>query len=179
MQTRTIDGNAIARELRAGFSKRAATLAASGVKPGLAVIRVGDHPASDVYVRNKIAACGNAGIYSQDVHLPDTAAETTLLGQIEVLNDDPRVHGILVQLPLPSGFSAERVQEAVSPMKDVDGFHPENVGLLSTGHPRFVPCTPLGVMKLLEHEGVNPEGSHAVVVGRSNIVGKPMAMLLL
>src|SRR5215475_11936182 len=108
MQTRTIDGNAIARQLRAGLSRRAATLAASGVKPGLAVIRVGDHPASSVYVRNKIAACGNAGIYSQDIHLPDDAAETTLLGQIGVLNNDPRIHGILVQLPLPQGSSAER-----------------------------------------------------------------------
>src|SRR5215470_732635 len=179
MQTRTIDGNAIARELRAGLSRRAAKLAASGVRPGLAVIRVGDHPASSVYVRNKIAACGEAGIYSQDVHLPDTADETTLLGQIRILNNDPRIHGILVQLPLPRGFSAERVQEAVSPLKDVDGFHPTNAGLLSTGHPRFAPCTPLGVMRLLEHEGVSPEGQHAVVIGRSNIVGKPMALLLL
>src|SRR5262252_2888440 len=179
MQTRTIDGNAIARELRADLTRRAATLAARGVRPGLAVIRVGDHPASSVYVRNKIAACGDAGITSQDIHLPDTTDETTLLGQIAVLNDDPRVHGILVQLPLPRGLSAERVQEAINPLKDVDGFHPTNAGLLSTGHPRFVPCTPLGVMKLLEHEGVSPEGRHAVVVGRSNIVGKPMAMLLL
>ena len=179
MQTRTIDGNAIARELRAGLSRRAATLAASGVRPGLSVVRIGDHPASSVYVRNKIAACGDTGIYSQDIHLPDTAGEATLLGRIKALNDDPRIHGILVQLPLPRGFSTERVQEAVSPMKDVDGFHPTNVGLLSTGHPRFVPCTPLGIMKLLEHEGVDPEGRHAVVVGRSNIVGKPMALLLL
>jgi len=179
MQTRTIDGNAIARELRTGLSRRAAKLAASGVRPGLAVIRVGDHPASSVYVRNKIAACGDAGITSQNIHLPDTSDEATLLGQIEVLNRDPRIHGILVQLPLPRGLSAERVQEAISPLKDVDGFHPTNAGLLSTGHPRFVPCTPLGVMKLLEHEGVTLEGRHAVVVGRSNIVGKPMALLLL
>ena len=179
MQTRTIDGNAFARELRAGLLKRAATLAASGVRPGLAVIRVGDHSASSVYVRNKIAACGEAGIYSQDLHLPDTADETTLIGQIRILNNDPRIHGILVQLPLPPGFSVEKVQEAVSPLKDVDGFHPTNVGLLSTGHPRFVPCTPLGIMRLLEHEGVSPEGRHAVVIGRSNIVGKPMALLLL
>ncbi len=179
MQTRTIDGNAIARELRVGLLKRAATLAASGVRPGLAVIRVGSHLASSVYVRNKIKACGEAGVYSQDIQLPDTADESTLLGQIRILNNDPRIHGILVQLPLPTGFATERVFEAISPLKDVDGFHPTNVGLLALGHPRFVPCTPLGVMALLEHEGVNPEGLRAVVVGRSNIVGKPMALLLL
>jgi methylenetetrahydrofolate dehydrogenase (NADP+)/methenyltetrahydrofolate cyclohydrolase len=179
MQTRTIDGNAIARELRVGLLQRAAALAANGVRAGLAVIRVGSHPASSVYVRNKIKACGEAGIYSQDIQLPDTADESILLGQIRILNNDPRVHGILVQLPLPARFTAERVFEAISPLKDVDGFHPTNVGLLALGHPRFVPCTPLGIMNLLEHEGVNPEGLHAVVVGRSNIVGKPMALLLL
>jgi methylenetetrahydrofolate dehydrogenase (NADP+)/methenyltetrahydrofolate cyclohydrolase len=179
MQTRTIDGNAIARELRAGLLKRAAALSASGVRPGLAVIRVGDHPASSVYVRNKIKACGEGGIYSQDLQLPGAADESTLLGQIRILNNDPRIHGILVQLPLPPSFSVERVFEAISPLKDVDGFHPTNVGLLAIGRPRFVPCTPLGVMRLLEHEGIRAEGRHAVVVGRSNIVGKPMAMLLL
>jgi methylenetetrahydrofolate dehydrogenase (NADP+)/methenyltetrahydrofolate cyclohydrolase len=179
MQTRIIDGNAIARELRAGLLKRAAALAARGVRAGLAVIRVGNHPASSVYVRNKVKACGEAGIDSQDIQLPDTADEATLLAQIGTLNEDPRVHGILVQLPLPSGLSSERVFEAISPFKDVDGFHPTNVGLLAIGHPRFVPCTPYGVMKLLEHEGIGLEGRRAVVVGRSNIVGKPMALLLL
>ena len=179
MQTRTIDGNAIARELRAGLSRRAATLAARGVRPGLAVIRVGDHPASSVYVRSKIAACSDAGITSQDIHLPETTDEMTLLDRIRILNEDSGIHGILVQLPLPRAFAVERVQEGISPLKDVDGFHPTNIGLLATGHPRFVPCTPLGIMKLLEHEGVNPEGLHAVVVGRSNIVGRPIAMLLL
>ena len=179
MQTRTIDGNAIARELRVGLSKRAASVSAGGVRPGLAVIRVGDHPASSVYLRNKINACAEVGIHSQDIQLADATDESTLLGQIRILNDEPRIHGILVQLPLPRGFSPERVFEAISPLKDVDGFHPTNVGLLAVGHPRFVPCTPLGVMKLLEHEGIDPEGRHAVVVGRSNIVGKPMALLLL
>jgi methylenetetrahydrofolate dehydrogenase (NADP+) / methenyltetrahydrofolate cyclohydrolase len=179
MQTRTIDGNAIARELRVGLLRRASALATSGIRAGLAVIRVGDHPASSVYVRNKITACGEAGIYSQDIQLPETADESTLLGQIRMLNHDPRIHGILVQLPLPPSFPPERVFEAISPLKDVDGFHPTNVGLLAIGHPRFVPCTPLGVMKLLEHEGIAPQGRHAVVVGRSNIVGKPMALLLL
>jgi methylenetetrahydrofolate dehydrogenase (NADP+)/methenyltetrahydrofolate cyclohydrolase len=179
MQTRTIDGNAIARELRLGLLKRVSALAKSGVRPGLAVIRVGSHPASSVYVRNKIKACDEAGVYSQDIQLPETADESTLLGQIGILNHDPRIHGILVQLPLPPSLTAGPVIEAISPLKDVDGFHPTNVGLLAIGHPRFVPCTPLGVMKLLEHEGINPEGLHAVVVGRSNIVGKPMALLLL
>lgn len=179
MQTRIIDGNAIARELRVGLLRRAAALAASGVRAGLAVIRVGSHPASSVYVRNKIKACDEAGIHSQDIQLSDAADEPTLLEQIKILNQDPRIHGILVQLPLPRSFVAQRVFEAISPLKDVDGFHPTNVGLLAIGHPRFVPCTPLGIMALLEHERVDPEGLHAVVVGRSNIVGKPMAMLLL
>jgi methylenetetrahydrofolate dehydrogenase (NADP+)/methenyltetrahydrofolate cyclohydrolase len=179
MQTRIIDGNAIARELRVGLLKRVSTLAASGVRPGLAVIRVGSHPASSVYVRNKIKACDEVRVYSQDIQLPDTADESALLWQIGVLNHDPHIHGILVQLPLPPSFTAEPVFEAISPLKDVDGFHPTNVGLLAIGHPRFVPCTPLGVMSLLEHEGINPEALHAVVVGRSNIVGKPMALLLL
>ena len=179
MQTRIIDGNAIARELRVGLLKRSATLAARGVRAGLAVIRVGDHPASSVYIRNKVNASGEMGILSQDIRLPSTADESTLLGQIRILNNDPRVHGILVQLPLPPAYAAERVFEAISPLKDVDGFHPTNVGLLAAGHPRFAPCTPLGVMRILDHEGIRPEGKRAVVVGRSNIVGKPMALLLL
>jgi methylenetetrahydrofolate dehydrogenase (NADP+)/methenyltetrahydrofolate cyclohydrolase len=179
MQTRIIDGSAIARELRAGLLKRAAALATRGARAGLAVIRVGNHPASSIYVRNKVKACSEAGIDSQDIQLPDTTDEASLLGQIRSLNDDPRIHGVLVQLPLPPGLSSERVFEAISPLKDVDGFHPTNVGLLAIGHPRFVPCTPFGVMKLLEHEGISAEGRHAVVVGRSNIVGKPMALLLL
>lgn len=179
MQTRIIDGNAIARELRVGLLKRAATLAARGVHPGLAVIRVGDHPASSVYVRNKVKACSEVGIDSRDIQLPGTTDEAALLGQIRALNNDPGIHGILVQLPLPPGLSSERVFEAISPLKDVDGFHPTNVGLLAIGHPRFVPCTPFGVMKLLEHEEISLEGRRAVVVGRSNIVGKPMALLLL
>jgi methylenetetrahydrofolate dehydrogenase (NADP+) / methenyltetrahydrofolate cyclohydrolase len=179
VQTRIIDGNAIARDYRAGLLKRAERLAARGVRAGLAVIRVGNHPASSVYVRNKVKACGEASIDSRDIQLPDTTDETTLLAQIRALNADPRVHGVLVQLPLPTGLSSGRVLETISPLKDVDGFHPENVGLLAIGHPRFVPCTPLGVMKLLEHEDVGVEGRRAVVVGRSNIVGKPMALLLL
>jgi methylenetetrahydrofolate dehydrogenase (NADP+) / methenyltetrahydrofolate cyclohydrolase len=179
MQTRIIDGNAIARELREGLLRRAANLAARGMRAGLAVLRVGDHAASSIYVRNKINACGETGVHSRDIHLPGTADESTLIGQIRILNNDSRIHGILVQLPLPGGFSAQRVFEAISPLKDVDGFHPANAGLLAVGYPRFVPCTPLGIMKILDYEGISPEGRRAVVVGRSNIVGKPMALLLL
>jgi len=179
VQTRTIDGNAIARELRVGLIRRVAALAARGVRPGLAVIRVGNHPASTVYVRNKIKACSEAGLYSEHTELPADADESTLLGRIRTFNNDSRIHGVLVQLPLPPQFAAERVLEAIAPAKDIDGFHPTNMGLLTVGNPRFVPCTPLGVMKILEHEGVDPQGRHAVVIGRSNIVGKPVALLLL
>jgi methylenetetrahydrofolate dehydrogenase (NADP+)/methenyltetrahydrofolate cyclohydrolase len=179
VQTRTIDGNAIARELRVGLIRRVATLAATGVRPGLAVLQVGNHPASRIYVRNKMKACGEAGLYSEHIELPDDADESTLLGRIRLLNNDARIHGILVQLPLPPRFAAERVLEAIAPAKDIDGFHPTNMGLLAVGNPRFVPCTPLGVMKILEHERVGVEGRHAVIIGRSNIVGKPVALLLL
>ena len=179
MQTRTIDGNAIARELRVGLIRRVAALAARGVRPGLAVLQVGDHPASRIYVRNKIRACGEAGLYSEHIELAADADESMLLARIRILNNDSRIHGILVQLPLPPGLSAERVLEALAPAKDVDGFHPTNMGLLAVGNPRFVPCTPLGVMKLIEHEEIGVQGRHAVVVGRSNIVGKPVALLLL
>ena len=179
MQTRIIDGNAIARELRAELIRRVAALAALGVRPGLAVVQVGNHPASRIYVRNKMKACGEVGLYSEHIELPADADESTLLGRIRVLNHDTRIHGILVQLPLPASLSVKRVVEALAPAKDVDGFHPTNMGLLAVGNPRFVPCTPLGVMKLIEHEEIEVQGRHAVVVGRSNIVGKPMALLLL
>jgi methylenetetrahydrofolate dehydrogenase (NADP+)/methenyltetrahydrofolate cyclohydrolase len=179
MQTRIIDGNAIARELRAGLIRRVAALAAMGVRPGLAVLQVGNHPASKIYVRNKMKACGEVGLYSEHIELPADADVSTLLERIRTLNRDSRIHGILVQLPLPTGLSAERVLDALAPAKDVDGFHPINMGLLAAGSPRFVPCTPLGVMKLIEHEEIGVQGRHAVVVGRSNIVGKPMALLLL
>jgi len=179
VQTRIIDGNAIARELRVGLIRRVAALAAVGVRPGLAVLQAGNHPASKIYVRNKMKACGEAGLYSEHIELPADADEWTLLRRIRMLNDDARIHGILVQLPLPLRFAAERVLETIAPAKDVDGFHPTNMGLLAAGNPRFVPCTPLGVMKILEREGVDPQGRHAVVIGRSNIVGKPAALLLL
>jgi methylenetetrahydrofolate dehydrogenase (NADP+)/methenyltetrahydrofolate cyclohydrolase len=179
VHTRTIDGQAIAREFREGLMRRVGALASKGVRPGLAVVQVGNHPASKVYVRNKIRACSEVGLHSEHIELPGNTNEEALLERIRSLNTDARVHGILVQLPLPQGFSVDRVQETIAPEKDVDGFHPINVGLLAIGRPRFAPCTPLGVMKLLEHEKINPEGRHAVVVGRSNIVGKPMALLLL
>jgi methylenetetrahydrofolate dehydrogenase (NADP+)/methenyltetrahydrofolate cyclohydrolase len=179
VHTRTIDGQAIAREFREGLMRRVGALASKGVRPGLAVVQVGNHPASKVYVRNKIRACSEVGLHSEHIELPGNTDEEALLERIRSLNNDARIHGILVQLPLPPGLSVDRVQETIAPEKDVDGFHPINVGLLAIGRPRFAPCTPLGVMKLLEHEKINPEGRHAVVVGRSNIVGKPMALLLL
>jgi len=179
MRKNVIDGRALARELRAGLIRRVEALAERGLRPGLAVLQVGSHPSSKIYVRNKIKACSEAGIDSTHIELPGDVSEAELLTRVRFLNTDLRVHGILVQLPLPSGLGAEHVLQAVDPCKDVDGFHPNNIGLLATGTPRFVPCTPLGVMRLLAHEDMHPEGQHAVVVGRSNIVGKPMALLLL
>src|SRR5258707_11062939 len=136
MQSRTIDGNAIARELREGLIRRVAALAARGVRPGLAVVQVGDHAASKVYLQNKIRACGEAGLHSEHIELPEAAGEAALAGRIRILNNDARVHGILVQLPLPHGYSVDRVIETIAPAKDVDGFHPTNMGLLAIGNPR-------------------------------------------
>lgn len=179
MDTRTLDGAALARALRAALPERVRRLAARGIRPGLAVVLVGEDPASQVYVRNKTKACEEAGIASLEHRLPATVSQAELLQLITTLNHDRKVHGILVQLPLPRQVSTEAVIEAIAPEKDVDGFHPENVGRLATGKPRFVPCTPAGVMRLLEHADVALAGKHAVVVGRSNIVGKPVALLLL
>jgi methylenetetrahydrofolate dehydrogenase (NADP+)/methenyltetrahydrofolate cyclohydrolase len=180
MTARIIDGNALSAKIRENLAERVAALKVSqGVTPCLAVILVGEDPASQVYVRNKVAGCEKAGfrsikqVYSADVD------QATVLAKVAELNADPSVHGILVQLPLPRHFDSEAVLEAISPEKDVDGFHAENVGALMQGNPRFIPCTPYGVMKMLESEGVKVAGAEAVVVGRSNIVGKPMAMLLL
>ncbi len=178
-EARLIDGNALSLKLRADFADRARQLAERGVRPGLAVILVGENPASAVYVRNKVAACEKAGIRSLRFDYPVAVDPTEVLSQIAALNADPSVHGILVQLPLPPQFNSEAVLDAVSPDKDVDGFHAQNVGLLAQGTPAFVPCTPYGVMKMLESENVAINGAEAVVVGRSNIVGKPMARLLL
>jgi methylenetetrahydrofolate dehydrogenase (NADP+)/methenyltetrahydrofolate cyclohydrolase len=145
----------------------------------LTVVLVGENPASKIYVRRKIKACGEVGIRSELIELPDTVSETRVLDEIERLNADSKVHGILVQLPLPKQISVAKVQHAIRPDKDVDGFHPQNIGALVTGEPSLQPCTPLGCLKLLDEEGVPIEGRRAVVVGRSNIVGKPMALMLL
>ena len=179
MQTRIIDGNAIARDARAALRAEVLSLTAAGRRPGLAVVLVGDNPASRVYVRNKARACDETGVLSRQIDLPADTTEAGLLAQVERLNADPQIHGILVQLPLPPTVSVERVLEAIAPHKDVDGFHPVNIGRLLQGRPRFVPCTPAGVMHILDREGVALEGRRAVVVGRSNVVGKPMALLLL
>jgi methylenetetrahydrofolate dehydrogenase (NADP+)/methenyltetrahydrofolate cyclohydrolase len=179
VETQVIDGTALSRRLRGELAARAAALAARGVRPGLAAIEVGVHPASRVYVRNKLKACAEVGLHSEHVELPEGIPEPELLARIRALNEDARIHGILVQLPLPKHIAAERVLCAVAPAKDVDAFHPVNVGLLASGHPRFVPCTPAAVMAILEAEGVNPWAQHAVIVGASNIVGKPAALLLL
>lgn len=179
MAARILDGNALSAQLRGEIAKDAAALGARGTQPCLAVILVGSDPASSVYVRNKVAACEKAGIQSLRFDYPSEADPAVVLARIAELNTDPDVHGILVQLPLPSQFDEKSVLEAISVAKDVDGFHAENVGRLSQGQEAFVPCTPHGVMKMLEAAEVPVRGAHAVIIGRSNIVGKPMAMLLL
>ena len=179
MTAQIIDGKAIAQEVRLEWKVRADRLIARGITPGMAVIIVGNDPASKVYVANKVKACAELGLYSIHIELPESATEAELLAEIETLNRDPRIHGILVQLPLPKHLDAHRVIEAINPDKDVDGFHEKNVGALVTGETPFPSCTPYGVMVMLEKTGVQIEGKHAVVVGRSNIVGKPMALLLL
>jgi methylenetetrahydrofolate dehydrogenase (NADP+)/methenyltetrahydrofolate cyclohydrolase len=174
-----IDGTAIAREVRAQVARRAARLAAAGQVPGLAVILVGDDAASQVYVRNKIKACAEAGIRSiQETYAADLA-EAELLGRIAALNADDAVHGILVQMPLPPHISAQRVIEAIDARKDVDGYSVESAGRLVAGLPGFRPCTPWGCMTLIDSTGIALRGKHAVVIGRSNTVGKPMALMLL
>jgi len=176
---RIIDGAALALRIREDVARRVQALAARGVRPGLAVVLVGDDPASQVYVRNKVAACEKAGLHSIKEQYPADMTEAELLARIDTLNRDPAIHGILVQLPLPPHMSSHKVIEAIAAEKDVDGFHISNAGLLMTGQPLFRPCTPYGVMKMLEAEGVALRGAEAVIVGASNIVGKPMAMLLL
>ncbi|NYT82479.1 bifunctional methylenetetrahydrofolate dehydrogenase/methenyltetrahydrofolate cyclohydrolase FolD [Alcaligenaceae bacterium] len=179
MTARLIDGKALSDKIKAEVGQRVQVLKQRGVTPGLAVVLVGDDPASHVYVRNKAAACEKAGLYSQVIRLPADIPEEQLLDVVRGLNDDPDVHGILVQLPLPVHMNAGKVIETIAAEKDVDGFHVSNAGLLMTGQPLFRPCTPYGVMKMLESENVSLWGAEAVVVGASNIVGKPMAMLML
>jgi methylenetetrahydrofolate dehydrogenase (NADP+)/methenyltetrahydrofolate cyclohydrolase len=158
---------------------RALALKAKGVTPGLAVVLVGDNPASQVYVRNKVKACEDSGLHSVLEKYEADMTEADLLARVEALNNDPSIHGILVQLPLPAHIDAQKVIEAISPAKDVDGFHIASAGALMTGMPGFWPCTPYGCMKMLESIGYDLKGKHAVVIGRSNIVGKPMALMLL
>lgn len=174
-----IDGKLIAQKLRRDITEQVGRLTARGVTPGLAVVLVGDDPASRVYVSMKEKACQEVGIYSEEYTLPAETPQEELLSLIARLNADPKIHGILVQLPLPRHIESDTILEAISPGKDVDGFHPYNVGRLSIGKPLFRPCTPYGVMILLRESGVDLTGKHVVVVGRSNIVGKPVAMMCL
>ncbi|WP_373714746.1 bifunctional methylenetetrahydrofolate dehydrogenase/methenyltetrahydrofolate cyclohydrolase FolD [Roseateles sp.] len=180
MTAQLIDGLALAKATRADVAARAAALTAQGRQPGLAVILVGDNPASQVYVRNKVKACEEAGIRSVLETYDATLTEAELLARVDALNNDPTIHGILVQLPLPPHIDDHKVIEAISPAKDVDGFHIASAGALVVGEPGFKACTPYGCMKMLESIGMgNLKGKHAVVIGRSNIVGKPMALMLL
>ncbi len=180
MAAQIIDGKSLALTLRVGIAREVSLLEkASGIKPGLAAVLVGDDPASAVYVRNKKIACEKAGLYPEEHLLPTSTTQDTLLALIAQLNADPKIHGILVQLPLPAHIESKAILQAVSPEKDADGFHPINVGRLVEGDPVFVPCTPKGVIHMIDSTGFDISGKHAVVIGRSNIVGKPVAMLLL
>ncbi len=179
MTAQLIDGNALSRQLRTDVAARTAALKARGVTPGLAVILVGEDPASAVYVRNKVKACGETGIHSVFEKYDATLSEEALLARIQALNADPSIHGILVQMPLPRHINPQRVIETISTAKDVDGYSVQSAGDLMAGLPGFRPCTPYGCMKLIETTGIELKGKHAVVIGRSNTVGKPMALLLL
>jgi methylenetetrahydrofolate dehydrogenase (NADP+)/methenyltetrahydrofolate cyclohydrolase len=180
MPATRLDGKALGTAIRAEVAATVAARTQAGKQPpGLAAVIVGDDPASHRYVRNKSAACSECGLASWVHTLPATAPQTELLALIGILNDDPRVHGILVQLPLPKHFDEDAVIRAVSPSKDVDCFHPENVGLLAAGHPRYYPCTPHGVVQMLHRNGVETAGKEIAVLGRSNIVGKPLAVMLM
>lgn len=174
-----LDGKEFSAICKENIKKEVARLTSIGHRPGMAVVLVGENPASQVYVRNKEKDCQECGIYSAMYTLPAETSEAELLDLLEGLNEDDSVHGILVQLPLPKHIDSQKVIEAIDPIKDVDAFHPTNVGYLTTGMPRFAPCTPAGIVKLMEHYGIDPAGKHCVVIGRSNIVGKPMALLLL
>jgi methylenetetrahydrofolate dehydrogenase (NADP+)/methenyltetrahydrofolate cyclohydrolase len=179
MPAKLLDGVALSKKIRTEITARAAIVTAKGVRPGLAVIVVGENPASQVYVRNKVKACEDVGFHSVLERYSADLDEEELLARIAILNADPAIHGILVQLPLPEHIAAERVLEAIAPEKDVDGFHIANAGALMVGQPAFKPCTPYGCMKILESIDYPIRGARAVIVGASNIVGKPMAMLLL
>lgn len=179
MSNQIIDGKQIASQVTEQVKERVERLKEQGVTPGLAVVLVGSDPASQTYVNNKTKTCERLGMYSVMIELEAEISEEALLTHVETLNNDPKIHGILVQLPLPKQIDEDRVIAAISPLKDVDGFHPESVGKMMIGQPTFLSCTPFGIMKLLEYSGVELAGKHAVIIGRSNIVGKPMGQLLL
>ena len=174
-----IDGTAISREIYAGLRERVAALGRGGVRPGLAAVQVGDNPASEIYLRNKVRACDAVGIHSEVHHLAAGSPQDVVLATLEKLNRNPRLHGILLQLPLPPLLDAERVMQSITPEKDVDGLTWGSLGSLVAGRPVFEPCTPAGVIVLLERSGIAMDGRHAVVVGRSVIVGKPVALMLM
>lgn len=178
MKTRILSGKEVAAHVYRRMGPTLERLKTEGVVPGLAAVLVGDDPASEVYVRSKTRTFKKLGLFSETFRFPSGAGEEELLEEIDALNRDPRFHGILVQLPLPGHLDSERVLRRVSPEKDVDGFHPENLGLLALGKPRTIPCTPKGILAILDFYGIPTEGKHAVVVGRSNIVGRPMSLLL-
>jgi methylenetetrahydrofolate dehydrogenase (NADP+)/methenyltetrahydrofolate cyclohydrolase len=178
MSARVLDGTRIAEEVRAEVAESVKALATRGIRPGLAAVRVGHNPASEVYVRNKVRACEQLGLYSEQITPAETISTADLLAVVQALNQRDEIDGILVQLPLPKQIDAKKVLLAVDPAKDVDGFHPLNVGYLATMRPGLVPCTPAGCMEILRRSGIPVEGREAVVLGRSDIVGKPLAMLL-
>ncbi len=179
MAATVLDGAAIAQQVYSQLEQRVRTLHGQGVRPGLAVILIGDHPASNIYIKNKVQASAKAGLYSECHRFGVDCSEGEVLDMLLRLNADPNIHGILVQLPLPPHLDAERVLQSIAPGKDVDGFNWINLGAMVTGHTRLAPCTPLGVITLLEHAGIEIEGRNAVVVGRSTIVGKPLALMLI
>ncbi|HLU22220.1 bifunctional methylenetetrahydrofolate dehydrogenase/methenyltetrahydrofolate cyclohydrolase FolD [Lederbergia graminis] len=179
MSATLINGKEISAKIRKELEQEVAELTAAGIKPGLAVILVGNNPASRTYVTSKQKSCKAIGMESLLIEMPEDVEEATLLAKIEELNNQDDIHGILVQLPLPAHISEQKVIETISHTKDVDGFHPINVGKMMIGQDTFLPCTPYGVMKMLEHEGIEISGKHAVIIGRSNIVGKPQGQLLL
>ncbi|MFH0907685.1 MAG: bifunctional methylenetetrahydrofolate dehydrogenase/methenyltetrahydrofolate cyclohydrolase FolD [bacterium] len=178
MSARILDGKAIAQEMRRELATEVAALKSRGVTPGLGVLLVGDDPASRSYISGKEKACAEAGLYSRETHLPATATRDEILGVVRAHNADPGIHGILVQLPLPDARMEYDVLNAIDPAKDVDGFHPVSVGRMMLGLPTFLPCTPHGILHMLKRSGITTRGAHVVVIGRSNIVGRPLANLL-
>ena len=177
-ETRILSGKVVSDAVYTALESRIQSLKEASVVPGLAAVIVGDDPASQVYVRNKTRRFSKLQLHSETIKLPSETTQEDLLGQIEALNNDPLYHGILVQLPLPDHIDGALIINAIAPQKDVDGFHPENLGRLTSGRPLYVPCTPKGIMRILKHYAIDPSGNHAVVLGRSNIVGRPMSILL-